>query len=64
MEWMKWERISKTVIPSESRGIPMRYLKAFMTGSLDCARDDTLMRFDKVRKGASLLAFPQKCGEI
>jgi len=26
--------------PEPSRGIPRRYLKAFATGSLDCARDD------------------------
>ena len=30
----------KNVIPSESRGIPLRKLKGNITGSLDCARDD------------------------
>jgi hypothetical protein len=35
----------KRVIPSESRGIPVRHLKRNATGSLDFARDDGLRNY-------------------
>jgi hypothetical protein len=36
-----WWRPNEAVIPSVSRGIPMRYLQGNFAGSLDFARDDS-----------------------
>src|SRR5207237_3689106 len=38
--WRQSFRHRRIVIPSQSRGIPWRYLKNFMAGSLDFAQDD------------------------
>src|SRR5438105_13592756 len=36
------KRFGSNCHPEHSRGIPLRYLKDSITGSLDCARDDRL----------------------
>ena len=46
------------VIPSESRGIPLRNLKGNMAGSLDCARDE------KQSRPSGLLLWCQRTNDV
>jgi hypothetical protein len=39
-------KLKKSSHPERSRGIPVRWLEGFTTGSLDCARDDAAARMD------------------